>query len=168
MCARARVHACHALVTGDEALAKLTSKLSLVVIACVQTFTGLCLIALRHQVHANALRLPSSSSRIILKWGYIFSESAAVVQEVAAVLPLCGCYAVLDAICGVSAGKGSACASPSFIFLTRFTFLYLPHNCCRHPARLRQTDGWCCHQHTCVLGYRHTYINSVGHTEGVS
>ena len=118
MCARARVHACHALGTGDEALAKLTSKLSLVVIACVQTFTGLCLIALRHQVHANALRLPSSSSRIILKWGYIFSESAAVVQEVAAVLPLCGCYAVLDAICGVSAGKGSACASPSFIFLT--------------------------------------------------
>ena len=110
---------CHALGTGDEALAKLTSKLSLVVIACVQTFTGLCLIALRHQVHANALPLPLSSSRIILQWGYIFSESAAVVQEVAQVLPLCGCYAVLDAICGVSAGKGQR---------VRVTFLYLPYS----------------------------------------
>ena len=80
-----------ALGAGDEALAKLTSKLSLIMIACVQSCIGLTLIALRH------------------KWGYIFSDSQAVVEEVATVLPLCGCYAVLDAICGVSAGILRAC-----------------------------------------------------------
>jgi Na+-driven multidrug efflux pump len=80
-----------ALGAGDEALAKLTSKLSLIMIACVQSCIGLTLIALRH------------------KWGYIFSSSDAVVEEVAKVLPVCGCYAVLDAICGVSAGILRAC-----------------------------------------------------------
>jgi MATE family multidrug resistance protein len=79
------------LGAGDEVLAKLTSKLSLIMVACVQSCMGLALIALRHQ------------------WGYIFSNSAAVVAEVASVLPICGCYAVLDAICGVSAGILRAC-----------------------------------------------------------
>jgi MATE family multidrug resistance protein len=80
-----------ALGAGDEVLAKLTSKWSLIMIACVQSCIGLTLIALRHQ------------------WGYIFSNSSAVVAEVAKVLPVCGCYCVLDAICGVSAGILRAC-----------------------------------------------------------
>lgn len=80
-----------ALGAGDEVLAKLTSKLSLIMVAGVQSCIGLTLIALRH------------------KWGYIFSSSEAVVEEVATVLPVCGCYAVLDAICGVSAGVLRAC-----------------------------------------------------------
>jgi Na+-driven multidrug efflux pump len=80
-----------ALGAGDEVLAKLTSKLSLIMVAGVQSCIGLTLIALRH------------------KWGYIFSNSEAVVGEVATVLPVCGCYAVLDAICGVSAGILRAC-----------------------------------------------------------
>ena len=46
-----------ALGAGDEVLAKLTSKLSLIMVAGVQSCIGLTLIALRH------------------KWGYIFSNS---------------------------------------------------------------------------------------------
>jgi MATE family multidrug resistance protein len=133
-----------ALGAGDEALAKLTSKLSLIMIACVQSFIGIALVVFRHQ------------------WGYIFSSSPAVVAEVAAVLPLCGSYAVLDALIGVSSG-----------ILTRnmnFILQPQPHVSLqsRHSSRMWQANSGRSLQHNCLLGDWIAHLNSTKHPKGVS